>query len=198
MQYLKDDVRNSIEESALREFKSLGYKGASIRSIAKNSNTSVGNFYKYFKGKDELFESLIGPVYDSIMDYIGQFEMVELGEGAENIFYSLMEKILEIFNEKSRELSILFNKSGGSKYENCKAIFVEFITRVVTGTMEYQLSLMGKSLKDNFIIHVVSYSFVEGIGEILEKKEDGAEVHSLAHKLIDIFFMDIINKLDIQ
>lgn len=195
MQYLKEEVRNRIIEEALKEFKNLGYKAASIRNIAKNSNTSVGNMYKYFQSKEELFESIIGSVYERLMNYIGQFNRVELNDRAGYIFYELMDKILEIFNENSLELSILLNKSSGSRYENCKAYFVDFVTRIVTETMEYELSLKNKRLRDNFIIYLLSYSLVESIAIILDKREDGAEVRVLISNLIDIFFMDIEDKL---
>jgi len=198
MQYLKDEVRNSIVEEALKEFKELGYKGTSIRSIAKNSKTSVGNIYKYFNSKEDIYENLIGSVYYKLMDYIKQFDQVELNEKAEAIFFGLMEKILEIFNESSTEISILLNKSDGSKYENCKSNFVHFITRIVTETMKYELSLQGKQLKDNFIIYLVSNSLVESVAIILEKREDIIEVRRLILNLIDIFFTDVKNKLEYE
>jgi AcrR family transcriptional regulator len=198
MQYLKDEVRKSIEREGLREFKVLGYNSASVRSIAKNANTSVGNFYKYFKGKEDLFEDLIGPVYERLIGYIRQFDEVELNRKARQIFYELMEKILEIFNENSAELSILFNKSSDSKYENCKCAFVDFVTRIVTETMKYELSLKGKRLRDNFIIYIVSHGFVEGIAVLLDKKEDGAEVRQLVLNMINIFYMDMVEMLDIE
>ncbi len=198
MQYLKDEVRNSIVEEALKEFKELGYKGTSIRSIAKNSKTSVGNIYKYFNSKEDIYENLIGSVYYKLMDYIKQFDQVELNEKAEAIFFGLMEKILEIFNESSTEISILLNKSDGSKYENCKSNFVHFITRIVTETMKYELSLQGKQLKDNFIIYLVSNSLVESVAIILEKREDIIEVRRLILNLIDIFFTDMKNKLEYE
>lgn len=198
MQYLKDEVRNSIVEEALKEFKELGYKGTSIRSIAKNSKTSVGNIYKYFNSKEDIYENLIGSVYYKLMDYIKQFDQVELNEKAEAIFFGLMEKILEIFNESSTEISILLNKSDGSKYENCKSNFVQFITRIVTETMKYELSLQGKQLKDNFIIYLVSNSLVESVAIILEKRGDIIEVRRLILNLIDIFFTDMKNKLEYE
>jgi AcrR family transcriptional regulator len=198
MQYLKDEVRNNIEDEALKEFRQLGYKGASIRSIAKSSNTSVGNIYKYFQSKEELYEKLIGSVYDKLINYIKQFDKVEHDDKAEYIFYGLMEKIMEIFNENSTEIAILFNKSEGSKYEDCKKNFVDFVTRIVTKTMRYELSLQGKKLKDNFIIYLVSYSLVESIAIILEQREDGLEVRRLILNIIDIFYKDIKDKLDFE
>lgn len=196
MQYLKDEVRNSIVEEALKEFKELGYKGTSIRSIAKNSNTSVGNIYKYFKSKEDLYENIIGAVYHKLIGYINQFHKVEINEKAEHIFYGLMEKIMDIFNENSIEIAILFNKSEGSKYENCKSTFVDFVTRIVTETMKYELSMQGKKLKDNFTIYLISHSFIESIAIILEEIEDGSEVRRLILNIIDIFYGDLKNKLE--
>lgn len=198
MQYLKEEVRNSIIKEALNEFKEKGYKGASIRSIAKKSNTSVGNLYKYFDNKEALYESLIGSVYNRLMDYINQFDEVEIDDKAEEIFYGLLKNVMDIFKDNSTELSILLNKSQGSKYENCKTTFVEFITRIVTEKMKYELSFRGKKLKDNFIIQLLSYSLVGSISIILAKKEDGEEVKKLILDIIDIFYNNIINKLEVE
>lgn len=196
MQYLKDEIRNNIIEEALKEFRQKGYMGASIRSIAKNSSTSVGNFYKYFNSKEDLYENLIGSVYYKLMDYMNQFKKVKLNDKAENIFYDLMEKILEIFRGNSTELAILLNNSNGSKYENCKSTFVDFITEIVTETIKYKLSLKGKRLKDNFIIYLISYNLVEDIAIISREKKDGGEVKKLVLNIIDIFYKDIEIKLE--
>jgi AcrR family transcriptional regulator len=196
MQYLKDEVRNNITEEALKEFMEKGYEGASIRNIAKKSNTSVGNIYKYFKSKEDLYENLIGTVYHKLIDYINKFDKVEINEKAILIFYELMEKIMEIFNESSREISILLNQSKGSKYENCKGTFVDFITRIVTEEMKYELSVKGKKLNDIYTLYLTSYSLVECIAIIVRERQDGAEVRKLISNMIDIFFTDIVNKLD--
>lgn len=195
MQYLKDEVRSSILAEALKEFKKKGFKGASIRSIAKNAHTSVGNIYKYFKGKENLYENLMEPVYHQLMDYILQFNQVEHNDKTEDIFYDLMEKIMEIFNQNNKELAILLNKSEGSKYENCKSTFVDFITRIVTDTTEYQLALQHRKLEDSLIIYLLSYNLVESIAIILKEREDGREVRKLIMSLINIMFIDITNKL---
>lgn len=196
MQYLKEEVRKCIVQEALQEFKEFGYKGASIRNIAKNSNTSVGNMYKYFHSKEDLYENIIGSVYHKLMNYIEQFNKVDINDKAEYVFYELMEKVIEVFEENSTEIAILFNKSHGSKYENCKSTFVEFINRIVTETTKYKLSVQGKKLKDNFIIYLISCSAVESMAIILEQKEDGAEVRRYMLSIIDIFFMHLEDHLN--
>jgi AcrR family transcriptional regulator len=198
MQYQKDEVRNRIIEEALKEFNEKGYEGASIRDIAKKADTSVGNIYKYFKSKEDLHVNIIGSIYDRFLGYINRFDNVELNEKSDVVFYELADEIMEIFNESSVEISVLLNQSKGSKYENCKSIFVDFATRIVTERMQYELSLKGKRLKNNFIIYLVSYSLLESIAIIVRERSDGAEVRRLILNLIDIFYTDIINKLDIE
>ena len=198
MQYLKDEVRQRMTEEALKEFNEKGYEGASIRSIALRSHTSVGNIYKYFKSKEDLYEKLIGSVYLRLTAYIKQFDSVELSEKAQAVFYALVEEIMQIFNESSTEISILLNKSTGSKYENCKSIFVDFATRIFTETVQYQLSQKGKTLKSNYIIYLVSYSIVESIAIIVRERSDGAEVKKLILNLIDVFYADMIGKLETE
>jgi AcrR family transcriptional regulator len=198
MQYLKDEMRSSITEKALIEFQEKGYSGASIRNIAKNSGTSPGNIYKYFKSKDDLYETLIGSVYFKIMDCMGQFSKVELNEKAETVFYELMGNIMLLIEESSIELSILLNKSAGSKYENCKSTFIGLITELVTGMIKYELSAKGETLKDSFIIYLLSNSMVESISIILNEKEDSAEARAIILDLIDIFYGDLTEKLSMQ
>ncbi|MBP1743279.1 MAG: Transcriptional regulator (TetR/AcrR family) [Firmicutes bacterium] len=198
MQYLKDEMRSRITEKALIEFREKGYTGASIRSIAKNSGTSTGNIYKYFHGKDDLYETLVGSVYSKLTDCIRQFSEVELNENAETVFYELMGTILGIIEESSHELSILLNKSAGSKYENCKSTFINLITDIVTGTIRYELAAKGKILKDGFIIYLLSNSMVESISIILLEKENSAEARALILDLIEIFFGDLAEKLAYQ
>jgi len=195
MQYLKDEVRNNITEKALQEFREKGYNGASIRSIAKNSDTSVGNIYKYFNGKDDIYENLIGSVYSRVMSCIDQFSQVKLDENSEKVFYGLMGNIMDLVEDNSEELSILFNKSEGSRYENCKSTFTDFITDTVTRMMNYKLGLEGKSLQDNFKIYLLSCSLVNSISIILSEIKDSAEIKRQILDMIDILFGNIFGEL---
>jgi len=195
MQYLKDEMRNRIVESALIEFREKGYTGASIRNIAKNSGTSPGNIYKYFQGKEDLFETIIGSVYSTVMDSIGQFSKVELNEKAESVFYELMGSIMGIIEDNSLELSVLLNRSEGSRYESCKSTFIDIIADIITGMTRYELSMSGKELKDGFIIRLLSNSLVESISIILMEKEDRSEARALILDLVDIFFGNLTEKL---
>jgi AcrR family transcriptional regulator len=48
-------VRDRIVAAALRVFGELGFHGATIQDVVRESGLSVGAIYTYFKGKDDLF-----------------------------------------------------------------------------------------------------------------------------------------------
>lgn len=59
MQILKNNVKDQILHAAVQEFKTKGYAQASLRHIAQEANISVGNVYRYFESKEQLFKSII-------------------------------------------------------------------------------------------------------------------------------------------
>ena len=63
MQVLKEEVRQRIIKSARREFKKCGFEKASMRSIASSDNMTVGNLYRYYKNKEDLYGAIIGSLF---------------------------------------------------------------------------------------------------------------------------------------
>ena len=49
------EVRQSILDGAHRAFQQSGYRGTSIPAIAREAGVSVGQIYRFFPGKQELF-----------------------------------------------------------------------------------------------------------------------------------------------
>jgi AcrR family transcriptional regulator len=80
MQYLKDEVKNRILESALAEFKTMGYSDASMRKIAQNAHVALGNVYRYYVNKQELFNALVSSVYYRLMTSIQEIKSIDLKE----------------------------------------------------------------------------------------------------------------------
>ena len=72
MQVIKKEIRDAILESAKTEFARRGFSDASIRAIAAGARTSVGNLYKYYAGKEELFLALVLPVTDECIGMVSR------------------------------------------------------------------------------------------------------------------------------
>lgn len=119
MQYLKEEVRNNIISNAVNEFFTKGFSDANMRDIAKNSNMTVGNIYRYFKNKEELFTVVVEPAYKSMIDlikvenhlkvnYEEHFEYVE----------PILKQFIEICEKYPREIVIILDRYiGVSNYK---------------------------------------------------------------------------------
>lgn len=59
MQILKDHVRKAILFSAREEFLKNGFSGATMRSISYGAKMTVGNLYRYYDSKLELFQAVL-------------------------------------------------------------------------------------------------------------------------------------------
>jgi AcrR family transcriptional regulator len=53
----KERMRRAILAEAARQFAEAGVEKATLAAIAAEAGTSIGNLYKYFSGKDELFSA---------------------------------------------------------------------------------------------------------------------------------------------
>ena len=59
---IKKEKRNLFIISALSVFEEKGFNNTRIKDITKKANTSVGNYYNYFKSKEEVFEVIISGI----------------------------------------------------------------------------------------------------------------------------------------
>jgi AcrR family transcriptional regulator len=55
-----------IFESAVKEFLEQGYLNASVKRICKNAGVTTGALYKRYKGKEDLFDAVIEPIYKEL------------------------------------------------------------------------------------------------------------------------------------
>lgn len=55
----KPEVREAIQKAAAEAFADGGFERATLSDIVERAGTSIGNLYKYFANKEELFEDFI-------------------------------------------------------------------------------------------------------------------------------------------
>jgi len=208
MQYLKDDIKNEILESALTEFRAMGYNNASMRKIAKNAHVAIGNVYHYYKNKQELFNSVVGTVYDTLIYSLREINKIDAKEAVEYNFQQepkeenyyginlMVGKLLDVCKEHNIELLILLEKSKGvqNKYENTKQDLINLLDEVLKTQMLQNITESGAETGNTYITYVLSASFIEGFCSILNKYENGSEVKLLVDQLIKIFFKDIVSR----
>lgn len=126
-QILKDHVKNTIVESAIKDIFENGMIGSSMRKIASNANMTVGNLYRYFKNKDELIAFIVNPVIQRINIIIQKNtnQKIDLNDEHFDMSHLSIEDIIHALDELSVELVNIY-------YETPKPLIILMMNDKVT------------------------------------------------------------------
>lgn len=187
MQYRKKETKNKIVASALKEFGEEGYLDASVRDIAQNAGVSVGNIYRYFKNKSELFDEIIEPAYRRLM-----LEMREprYSRPDYSVFQidDTVDRVMKVLKQYKKQLVILSDKSKGTKYERTKEEFVLYVESSLKDRLLPVLNGKGVKVDDPFVFYLLSSTFMEGFLTILRRYDNPAKMRYLIRELIILLF----------
>jgi AcrR family transcriptional regulator len=104
------DSKKRILTEAIKIFSEYGYKGTSMRVIARKAHISVGGLYLYFKSKDDLYLTLMKTRLD---DLAGQTResLKDVKDPAEAI--RIFIKLRLNYARKHRELILALGRDKG-------------------------------------------------------------------------------------
>ena len=64
---ISEETKNRLLQAATEEFAEFGYEKSSLRRICKNAEVTTGALYFFFQDKEDLFQSVIAPVTEPIL-----------------------------------------------------------------------------------------------------------------------------------
>lgn len=130
MQYLKEEVRKKILKVALEEFYQLGYLQTNMRNVARKCTMTVGNIYRYYKNKEELFVAITSEAYEQIKLLLANPEFIEIDffQNHENLD-RLTDKLLDVAKKYPKELIVILKKSDGFIFETIEKEVETLIAR---------------------------------------------------------------------
>lgn len=192
MQYLKEEVRLEIMKAALEEFKLNGFEKASIKNISLNAGVAIGNIYRYFKNKEELFSAIVEPVHNYITAVIfNKFLPISSDIDVNFNLIDIVDSTMKVDLSYNAELMIMMYKSKGTGYENAKDDLIKLVN--IRLKSEY-LDLFVKQGFDNCeqFLYVFATVLIDGMFTILASTENVEEKRKLINQLLIFYF----NKLD--
>lgn len=192
MQYLKDEIKYSILQAALNEFDEKGFNDASMREIAGNAGIATGNIYRYFGGKDDLFQAIMAPVYERFTELI--FTEFAADDHNTPVLEDIVDKIMNFYEAFSREFMILLDKSQGSSYQGIKEDLILLIEKRLKAELLPKLEGTGAMI-DGYIFYVMASMLVEGVFTILrECKEDRKRIKRLMGQMLalNLHYLEIM------
>lgn len=200
MQVLKEEVRRKIKKAALYEFEQNGYQKTSMRSIALSAGVTVGNLYRYFKNKDDLFDVIIQPAFQEIYKFIDEFARFKkptLSEEKQkdDFIKTFEESLIRIYIQHRAELVILLNGSRGSQMENAREQIISLIAGRIKKEAFPRMEKKRIIAEDDFLAQVLATSFIEGISLVLNKYKDKEKTEELFTQFTHIYFRNLLNEL---
>lgn len=119
---MKKNRYDEIIEVATDLFAKQGYRGTSVREIAKNLNITKATLYHYFKSKEEILFSILNKVMDEALEELKKISKLDITpeEKLKNVlkFYS------KYYVAKQNDLILLVNELN-SLSDNYRKILVE-------------------------------------------------------------------------
>ncbi len=193
MQILKEDIKSEILRQARREFREKGYRGANLREIARAAGMTVGNIYRYFGSKDELFRDLLAPIIGNIeMMKLGlkRHETSEMDSQTEKAEHEQMVMVVYGFIQKYREdLKLLLTRSGGSSLENYQEELIRWYGGLYRQSLEESWQQMGKDKLQisEITVNLVARSVADSIIECIMREYSVEEVKKIAEELFSFY-----------
>ncbi|MFW5794943.1 MAG: TetR/AcrR family transcriptional regulator [Bacillota bacterium] len=189
MQVLKKSVREAIIESAITEFFEKNYQNANMRDIAANANITVGNIYRYYKNKKELFNAILQPAERAI-DKLAEVDTdnTNLSVDTKSDLDYLINFVMETISPYTKEIFIMIFNSYGTHHEKIKNRLEELIVLKVS---KYYPGKFTRSF-----LEVISRSFVEAIFIIFKNNIDNQyKIKVMLSELVVFFFRNLEDRM---
>jgi AcrR family transcriptional regulator len=195
LQRLKEDTRQRIIAAGRAELMRGCFTAASMRAIAAAAGVSVGNLYRYFPGKEALFQAVVRPAYSSLLSLVRAD--ARLDRKAMKDFRSVQpvaDLLLSACRAYRTEVLVLTDRSAGTRYENTKNVLVRHIERRLSAGL-HSGRAAGGAAEDAFILHVMAATFVEGFLMVLRRGADPRFMDRALRRLLALFFEDIATRM---
>ncbi|MCQ6560560.1 TetR/AcrR family transcriptional regulator [Paenibacillus mendelii] len=189
VQVLKDELRQAILRNAQDEFLQYGYAAASIKRIADKVGMSAGNLYRYYAGKEALFDSVVEPVFHKLESVIKSH--VREPSNEDNIFELVVQALIGLIGELRGPLLVLIDSSKGTKHEDALQRLHQMMADNVAGHLEAYNSAQGRVVFTEQAVWPISVAFLQGYFEIIRRHSDTEESTSMVRQYVLFWYQGL-------
>jgi AcrR family transcriptional regulator len=184
-QYRKEAIDLAIRAAALRVFARDGYASAGVADIAREAGVSVGNVYRYFAGKEALFDAVIDEDFVRALTRLlrQRVDAVD-GNGARLSLpmaaaYPLAsEPLVRFCVERRLEVVILLGRAGGSRHEGFASELLDELVRRAIAHFRAQRPSTSVDHGLRFALDHVHRAFLRGMVGALSSFDDEATIRA--------------------
>ena len=166
------------------------YEGAAMRSIAAAAGTSLGNLYRYYRNKQELYAAVVGGVVDECVDRTEKrFDVSP--DGIERSVNGMVS-----FVGENREVFKILVSGPAEYYTDFLRRFSESLSHILyayarkTGSEALQ-----QKLRPGFF-DAVALGCIASLRPLMESFENSEELRAHVLELWRFLFADFIGRLE--
>ncbi len=187
MQTKKEEIRTQICDTALKLFAESGFKGSTMAEIAKAAGISVGNIYRYYMNKEDLFYSIITPaLVTRLKSFLTKRKEALRGldvteSRTADSFNSMASEYNQFLVDYRLHFLVIMSKAEGTIYEGVKDEIVSLLENL---TYRYIDSLKEKkdiklTKQKKFLIRVIYDNFINALVSIAKNYRDPEDARLL-------------------
>lgn len=199
-QYKKDDVRESIDAAALSVFAEKGYMAAKVSDISKRARVSVGNIYRYYKNKDEIFYSVVPEEFPSLLlsavtnKISAAKQGIKINTGG---FEAVSSEFISFMMEHRQMLKILFSGSEGTRYEHVKPEMAAGMLALVKRIYAQAYGRFIKHWGSDDMLNLIYIHLIDAYGYVLGREGGDEELISKIKQINVYHFSGITSLLNV-
>lgn len=191
-----DATKESILAVARQEFLAEGFRGASLRQIARKANRTTGVIYTYFRNKNDLFETLVRPVIHQFEQRLAAEELsmieavAQMGMSPKAWFTKNLKFLIGLIDAYPDEMRLLFLKAQGSAFENYKDGLIREGTRrsvAIFRTLKRKASFKDQELSEFFVLNLVQY-VINVVVEMLKQNTSPEQMARYENEITSFLF----------
>lgn len=189
-QQKKEHVRNAIVAAARRRFAEHGVQGSPLAAIAADAETSIGNLYKYFADKDELFGAAVPPALVGELRTLLREQVEALGTerdasalAADHPYWRASARTRAFSSEHREELLFLLRHAAGTAYASFPDDVVADLVRLSTSYAKRTYPDFALTAANHRALRRIYRAYVASIADILADEPSPRALAEATRKL---------------
>ncbi|HCX04973.1 MAG TPA: hypothetical protein DHM42_10885 [Clostridiales bacterium] len=191
-QVLKEEVKKRIIDSAIRVFKKDNYRKASMNEIAKYADVSVGNIYRYFDNKKNLYDYIVKDIYKKLT------EILEFCQNKDDSIDLMIENCINEFVDmysKDKDVFIILINSDDDLDEN------QTIISSIRNILSNNLITVMKKRRENFtkddeiFCKTLAVAVANGVRYIVTEDGSGKKLEKRLRFYLEFMKRSFINEI---
>lgn len=183
VQILKDSVRNQILEAAEAQFAQVGFKRATIGTIAQEAGIATGTVYTYFPNKKALFHSIITEDFVEELSNLTRNRIASFAQPAgldmdHNPMKGESGRLLSFFVHNRLKIIILLGWGEGTKYESFISNYIQKMELQTMDQVRIQFPQLKITKTFRFMVHKYLVESIRGIIAILTEFNEEKAIYS--------------------